>query len=279
VISLLLIAATFAAPADSENLLINSGFETSNAQGTPMPWALFVMPQEGATGDVDGAFAMEGGFSIMLHTPEPYETEPSNNWSQIVLTDVASKKLHLTAHIRTEVADEAAVWLQCFSKNPARVIAAQTSDLITPVYGTMDWTLVEVRLTVPKWTDFVVVRCVLRGQGTAWFDAIKLVIEEDSPSPLEPSEPEEETPPPKLSKDELAKDILKISEEIQKSLRELESSNTALLDQVSSVQRELKEYRLRALDDTDQLQVAPLESLDAYQVRHPLVPHDRNRGN
>jgi len=279
VISLLLIAAAFAAPADSENLLINSGFETTNAQGTPMPWSLFVMPKDGATGDLDGAFAMEGGSSIMLHTPEPYEVEPSNNWSQIVLRDVASKELRLTAHIRTEVAGEAAIWLQCFSKNPARVLAAQTSSLNSPVYGTMDWTPVELRLTAPKWTDFVVVRCVLKGQGTAWFDAIELVVEEEAQTSLDPLEPEDATPPPKLSKDELAKDILKMSEEIQKSLRELESSNTELLNQVSKVQRELVEYRLRSLEDGAQLQIAPLEPLDAYQVRHPLVPHDRNRGN
>lgn len=275
-LSLTLIAAFLAAPASPDNLLINAGFETLNAQGAPLPWSLFVMPKEGATGEVDGAIALDGHSSIMLHTPEAYETEPSNNWSQIVITDVGSKELRLTAHIRTEQAIEAAVWLQCFSKNPARVIAAQTSSLKTPVHGTMDWTSVELRLTAPKWTDFLVVRCVLKGEGTAWFDSIELVVEGESTAPLEPFEPIEAPPPSaKLNRDELAREIMKMSETIQQSIRELESSNTVLLDQISSVQRELAAYRLRALEDAGD---APLESLDGYQVRHPLVPHVRGKG-
>lgn len=268
-----------ASPATPENLLLNAGFETLNAQGAPLPWSLFVMPKEGAMGAVDGAVAMDGHSSIMLHTPEAYEKEPSNNWSQIVIVDVGSKELRLTAHVRTEQAIEAAVWLQCFSKNPARVIAAQTSSLRTPVHGTMDWTPVEVRLTAPKRTDFVVVRCVLKGEGTAWFDAIELVVEGESTTPLEPFEPKDAPASfANLKRDELAQDIMKMSEAIQQSIRELESSNTVMLEQISSVQRELAEYRLRALKDAAAARDAPLEPLDGYQVRHPLVPHDRGRG-
>ncbi len=273
------LTATFpASPAHAENLLINSGFETLDPAGLPRPWSLFVMPKEGAQGRVDTT-AMHGESSIMLHTPEPYDTEPANNWSQVIVSDVASKDLLLRGYIRTEKATEAALWLQCFSKNPARVIAAQTSSVHDPIFGTMDWTPVELRLTAPKQTDFLVVRCVLKGAGTAWFDTIELRSEKEGPVPLGAIEPTEETPRPDTRKQrELERELLALSASIQNSIRELESSNSVLLARIATVQRELAKQRARALEGAAAAREHPLEPLDAYQVRHPLVPHRKDRG-
>lgn len=271
--SIALTLALLASPAHAENLLINPGFESSDSEGMPRPWSLFVMPKEGAAGRLDSA-AIRGKSSVMLHTTEAYETEPANNWSQVIITDAASKDIRLTGYIRTENATEAALWLQCFSKSPARVIAAQTSSLRTPLQGTNDWTPVEVKLKAPKETDFLVVRCVLKGKGTAWFDSIQLRFGDKAPVPLEDLEPTEDSADLEgWEEEDLGQDILTISESIQKSIRELESSNSVLLEKIATVQRELKAYRKRALEEEARDRENPLEPLDAYQVRHPLVPH------
>lgn len=273
------LAATLpASPTPAENLLLNSGFETLDPAGLPRPWSLFLMPKKGAQGRVD-SMAMHGDSSIMLHTPEPYDTEPANNWSQVIIINAASKNIRLTGYIRSEEATEAALWLQCFSRNPARVIAAQTSSVHTPIFGTMDWTPVEVRLAAPKQTDFLVVRCVLKGTGTAWFDTIELQSGEMEPAPLGAIEPTEETLRPAARKQrELEKDILALSASIQDAIRELESSNTVLLERITTVQRELAAQRTRSLEEAAAAHEHPLEPLDAYQVRHPLVPHRMDRG-
>ncbi len=277
--SIALTLALLASPAHPENLLINASFERTDPEGMPRPWSLFIMPKEGADGRLDST-AMRGASSIMLHTSEAYETEPANNWSQVIITDAASKDLRLTGYIRTENATEAALWLQCFSKDPARVIAAQTTSLRTPVHGTNEWTPVELKLKAPRETDFLVVRCVLKGKGTAWFDSIELHFDDETPVPLEGIEPLEDSDGLEgWEQGDLGQDILTISESIQQSIRELESSNSVLLEQIATVQRELAAYRRRLIEDEVRGRERPLEPLDAYQVRHPLVPHTPDGGS
>jgi len=271
--------ALLAAPAPAENLLINSSFERTDSEGMPRPWSLFIMPKEGAGGRVDSA-AVRGESSIMLHTTEAYATEPANNWSQVIITDAASKDIRLTGQIRTENATEAALWLQCFSTNPARVIAAKTSSLRTPVQGTNDWTSVELKLKAPRETDFLVVRCVLKGTGTAWFDTIELRLGDEEPLSLEAIEPSEESAEFEgWEQGDLGEDLLTLSESIQQSIRELESSNSVLLKEMARIQTELEAYRKRASEEDAQARENPLEPLDAYQVRHPLVPHTTDGGS
>ena len=271
--SFALTLALLASPTHAENLLVNPGFESRDSEGMPRPWSLFIMPKKGAAGRLDSA-AMHGESSVMLHTSKAYETEPANNWSQVIITDASSKDMRLTGYIRTENATEAALWLQCFSKSPARVIAAQTTSLRTPVQGTNDWTPVEIKLKAPRDTDFLVVRCVLKGKGTAWFDSIELRFDDEEPVPLEDLVPADDSADFEgWEQSDLGQDILTISESIQKSIRELESSNSVLIQQIATVRRELEAYRRRALEEAAQDRENPLEPLDAYQVRHPLVPH------
>ncbi len=277
--SIALALALLASPARAENLLTNPSFEHTDSEGMPRPWSLFIMPKEGAAGQIDSA-ALRGESSVMLRTTESYETEPANNWSQVIIADAASKDIRLTGYIRTDNATEAALWLQCFSASPARVIAAQTSSLRTPVHGTNDWTPVEVKLKAPKETDFLVVRCVLKGKGTAWFDSIELRFADEAPVPLEPLEPIEDSADLEgWEQGDLGEDILTITESIQESIRELESSNSVLLEQIATLQRELAEYRGRLLEEEVRGRENPLEPLDAYQVRHPLVPHTPDGGS
>jgi hypothetical protein len=172
--------AASAEPGASEpapNLLANGGFEAVIGQA-PRGWDLFLMPQEGAYGRADAEQAFEGGYAAVVHVPEPQPQHPVNNWSQNIVAPVAGKTLHLSGYIRTEQATEAAIWLQCWSVQPTRVIHAATTFDDHPMYGTREWNHVEMTVQVPPGTSFVTCRCVLRGTGTAWFDDLRVVIHE-----------------------------------------------------------------------------------------------------
>jgi len=169
----------------AENLLANPGFEELRGE-QPERWEVFVQPREGVTGRVSTS-AHTGAHAVMLHTPTPYEIDPANNWSQSLIGDFAGKRLRLTAQIRTEEAEDAAIWLQCWRKQPWGVARTISTSEKAPMYGTRDWEEVHAELDVPEGTDFLMVRCVLRGAGTAWFDEVVLreVGEAPRPKPTE----------------------------------------------------------------------------------------------
>jgi hypothetical protein len=258
---------TFAIWAQGENLLSNPSFEEIAPDGHPAHWSPFVMPQSGAFAEAD-PLARDGARAAMLHVPNFYEKEPANNWSQVVMADVAGQDLVLAGIIRTEAAGEAALWLQCFSREPARVVAAATSSATTVIAGTNEWTPVEIRLAVPTETEFVVVRCVIKGRGSAWFDALRLSIADTDTPELPAFEPEElepaleETPGTPNPQDT---DLLELSRMLNEAIAELEANNAQILERVQRIQRELEATRGPA--GTEE---APLEPA---AVRHPLVPH------
>ena len=159
--------------ASDGGLLLNCGFESVRA-GTPAHWDVFVMPQPGAVARADEVHRHGGQYSAMLHTVRPYKEEPFNNWSQSVLRNVAGKTLELRGFVRTKDATEAAIWVQCWQGGPARVLHVASTALNTPVTGTKEWTAVRTLVEAPLATDFIMVRCVLRGMGTAWFDDVTL---------------------------------------------------------------------------------------------------------
>ncbi len=64
--------------------------------------------------------------------------------------------------------------MQCWRKRPLRLLDTVTTTEASPVYGTMDWQEAAVNFEAPKATSFMTVRCVLRGHGTAWFDAVEV---------------------------------------------------------------------------------------------------------
>lgn len=155
-----------------ENLLGNPGFEDLVVDA-PARWECFVAPQEGAFGRLDN-HAFTGAYSVMLHTPLPYAKEPCNNWSQNVIGEFGEKKLALSGYLKTKDATETAIWVQCWKKAPWGVLHVANSSRDMPVYGTQDWTRVDMTFDVPKGTDFLTVRCVIKGTGTAWFDDLSL---------------------------------------------------------------------------------------------------------
>ncbi|HOE65481.1 MAG TPA: hypothetical protein PLO62_03055 [Candidatus Hydrogenedentes bacterium] len=189
---LFMMLAPFVAMA--EEMVANPGFEDIIGD-MPARWHIFVQPMEGAHGALDAKVAHEGRCSIRLHNPRRYEKEPANNWSQNIMRGLGGRVLVVKGFIRTQTATEASIWLQCCKKKPWTVLSLSSTDDATPIYGTRDWAPVEMRVETPANTECLVVRCVLKGQGTAWFDDISV---EDA-GPAHESAPPTTSEPPSVA--------------------------------------------------------------------------------
>lgn len=258
--------------------LSNPGFEDT-LDSMPSMWKVFVAPQPGATGELDSDHAFEGQHSVRLHIPTAYAVEPVNNWSQPLPIDEAGKHVRVRAYIKTHDATEAAIWLQCFKRDPWMVLKQVSSSIDTPVYGTMDWTPVVFETLIPRGTDYAMIRCVLKGHGTAWFDNVtvepvrgsetrkneplktaahEMPIEVTPPEPesISPIEPTPISTQPPAPKPELP----------QPSTNEtLRESNEALANQLKQLQAEIAELRA--------VFTHPAPVADRPPPPPPLVPH------
>lgn len=286
--------AIFALSARAENLLVNPGFDDVDAGGMPKRWDLYVMPMDGAEGTLDRN-SFEGSYAAMLRNPQIYASEPSNNWSQAIIEDLGGKELIASANIRTEDATEAAIWLQCWKKNPPRVLAAVSSSTDSPVYGTQDWIFVETKVRAPRDTDFVVLRCVLQGRGTAWFDSLSLSeveVTENGTGAADSEDDEEKAGDG--PDDRAAREIIAAKEEMETSIEELKETNASLRTMLREIQEELSALRgtLDALSPTPSNTIprpdgSSEEGISPRAVEgepplarrgHPLVPHVPTQG-
>lgn len=258
------------------DLLTNTGFETLDG-GLPSGWKVFVAPQPGATGQAVSADPFAGSRCVQLHIPTPYAVEPANNWSQPVQLERGGVRVRVTGHIKTKDATEAAIWLQCFQRDPWLVLKQVSSSTDSPVYGTMNWTPVEFETLIPESTDFAMIRCVLKGHGTAWFDNVTVtpIGEDESPEreppiqtaaaekPVEAPAPEPESISPREEKPVAARGEHPALD-VRANEEKLRESNEALVEQLRQLQAEIAELR-------DVLK--PPRSTATIRRPPPLVPH------
>jgi len=257
--------------------LSNSGFEDLQDL-MPADWKVFVAPQPGANGELDSTHAFEGRNSVRLHIPTPYNVEPANNWSQPLPLTKGGVRVRISAHIKTSDATEAAVWLQCFQRDPWMVLKQVSSSTDSPVYGTMDWTPVEFEALIPNGTDYAMIRCVLKGHGTAWFDNVTVDLASEpkvepkslqattreTPIEATPPDPESISPPkPKPISTEPPRP--KPTPTAQAANDELRQSNEALANQLQQLQAEIAELRA--------VLTHPVPVSDPDDLPPPLVPH------
>jgi hypothetical protein len=292
VLGLLLAAVSSQA---AENLLQNGGFETLE-DDNPAGWQAFVQPQEGASAAVEGD-AAKGKRCAALHIAEPYATEPYNNWSQNVLGEFGGKTLVLRGRIRCEDATDASLWIQCWQKQPWNLLNAATSASESPMSGTQDWTTVEVRIDVPAETEYLTVRCVLTGTGSAWFD--ELALEEtteraEAPAaksssksgaakaPKEPRKPVEPSPATGRKPAEPAagsgitdpsvRELVNANRVLLEGYQALRETNEALAEQIRALQEEVKGLRQQLAEQSTEADKAEADEEPAP----PLVPSGRS---
>lgn len=258
------------------NLLLNPGFENATG-GVADHWNVFVMEHPALPGGAQppqGAIvttASEGKHAALLHNTAPYPKEPCNNFSQIIWEKLAGKKIKVAGAIKTQDATAAAIWAQCWQRTPYKLLRIASTGDRTSVSGTTGWTHVEMSVDVPENTDFVIIRCVLRGKGKAWFD--DLSVTDITPPAPEPSPKPEPHPEPKTNAKEL--------QSVLKSLRAASKANKDLLAQVESLQQEIQALRGQ-LEAMQKAAVKPPEAeppappapaLSPPKKVPPLVPH------
>jgi hypothetical protein len=284
--------SAFTAPA--ENLLANPGFEDL-AGDRPARWDVFVQPKPGAEAAISD-IAHGGAYSIRLHTPTPYEKEPVNNWSQNLIADFGGQTLEISGFIRVQEAKEAALWIQLWRKRPWGVLGAHSTSVDSPVYGTAEWQEVRMSVEVPKGTDFVTIRCVLLGTGSAWFDDLSVTrveagakdtpatpaksasAQEDvaAPAPGAPVPEAPAAPAAGPAADKVVPMVNQLESEVRRlrdanviltdTLQQIQQVNQALLDEMLSVQEELRQLKAEQA-------AASAPPLDPAKPRvPPLVP-------
>jgi hypothetical protein len=123
------------------------------------------------------------------------------------------------------------------------VRVATTSDA-SPVSGTVDWTPVAMKVEAPKETDFVVLRCILKGSGTAWFDDLHVVdagadAGGEMPSGGADSARDHPVPP---DKGEVAR-LVPETESVSESVESLRKGNQALLEELGQLRTQIEALR------------------------------------
>jgi len=279
-----LLLALCAAAAGGGNLLANSSFEELAGE-RPARWDVFVAPFPATRGETPEAAsasvsqtAAEGAHAVTLRNPQAYPTEPYNNWSQNVLVPLAGKKVELSGRIKTEDAEGGAgLWVQCWKKNPLRVIAIANTAVEYPLYGTVDWSEVKASIAVPAEAELLTVRCVLKGAGQAWFDEISL----SEPATPEPEMAAAETSAPAEGKPEATPEAPKAAavDGVEQEFDRLREANMMLAEALEAVRednRRLLEDLLALRENMRQLQDALGSGVEeaATEFIPPLVPRD-----
>lgn len=277
-----LVLVLWSGAAAAENLLANPGFEEVDAFGSPVHWDVFVMPEEGLEGRVDMRVAYEGQNAVVLHNGRLSTRDTVNNWSQNIITEAGGKEFLVSGYIKTRDATEAALWLQCWRKQPARLLHAVTSSAESPMDGTKDWTYVEMRAKAPMGTDFLTFRCVLRGTGTAWFDDVRV---DDEPREAEDEQGgehdgEDEKPPEATVAGAASlRTLLDANEAMRETITALRDTNAVLAEEIAQLHAELRQLRreLAEVRDARDVEEAPLTPAPQAGAP-PLVPRVTGAG-
>ena len=263
-----------------ENLLRNPSFENAEG-GKPTDWALFVMAKEGSEGRLDDKIFWHGSRSAVLLNAKAYEDEPNNNWSQNIVKDLVGKTLIFGGLIKTEKADGADIWLQCWRKDPWGVVSVARAGDTSPLSGTHDWTPVAAKVSVPKETDFVTLRCVLKGAGTVWFDDMRVIdagakdTVEDEVEDLAKSVSAGKG----QSKKEVERGLLRDAKSLAEGVKALKETNESVEKELSQVREELKDLKRQlekarpGLPGSAAEKAAVSPELGKGPRVPPLVPH------
>jgi hypothetical protein len=133
-------------------------------------------------------------------------------------------------------------------------------------------------LTVPAGTDFLVVRCLLKGRGTAWFDDVRV---DDRPygapvdlSVMEPVDGDQESKDALPDAMAIIEPVLDANEALRESLKAITATNRALLRQIDSLQSELRALKREISGAKQPIQLNTIEPLP-----DPAQPNGAEQGS
>jgi len=260
-----------------ENLLRNTGFEVTDG-GMPVSWNLFVQPTPGAQGRLDTQVFAEGAHAAFLHNPGSYVKDPCNNWSQNLFAEVAGKTVVAGGRVKTSGTASAAIWVQCWRRDPWGVLRVASTGDAMPVSGDADWTPVAIKVTVPSDADFVVVRCVLRGVGSAWFDDLRLVeagADADAVAVSEKPPVAPASPGVSARDNAVAAELARETAALSKEIETLRNMNEALRHDLTRMRDEIGALK----EQVESREQPGATTTDAVATPHtsvpPLVPHEQ----
>lgn len=155
----------------------NSGFETprDTLRTLPVGWRMGEPAVNLVT--LDSTVAQSGARSLQLTrtADSPEEFTPFSQTCLVTLTQPAT--VHLRARVKTEAADEVALWCQVWGDNDKDMLDFANSDMQgTSVSGTANWRELDLVLTVTPETRRFVFGGFLAGKGQAWFDDFRFEV-------------------------------------------------------------------------------------------------------
>lgn len=265
-------SGAYCAEESAENLLSNAGFE-NGTNGQPDEWRHFVAPADGAEALWDETVHRSGKRSAMLHVETPYAEEVYNNWYQHVRVTPVPGQLNLSGYIRSKDVMDAALWLQCWREGSPEVLRFATSSVGHPVNGTADWTRVETSIVPPPETSFLTVRCIIGGKGTAWFDDLQLVAEQQRDTSSAAKNTEDRA---KKADQDAFKELLEAHKTLLQVNKDLAENARLLMEEVAKLRKELDGLKL-SLEKWRSEQEEEIENLQRTRIP-PFRPAAKGRG-
>lgn len=129
------------------------------------------------------------------------------------------------------------------------MIAVSSTSTDSPVYGTQDWSRVQMTVQVPQATEFVLLRCVLKGMGTAWFDQLRVeVAKPEGDSTVAASDSTVRDNDSGAAREDPLRDLRDAKEAMAKALEALRETNESLVAQIAQLQEQFN--RLQSLAES-----------------------------
>ena len=194
------IACVLASPAGAAGLSVrNLGFEAWNDAGRPEGW--FIRQSDDYTVTADCAMAREGRCSIKVESTRGSAGTYQPVGQQIAPGAAAGHVVKLSGYIRTrEVSGGwAGLWMRVDARGRPN-LALENMEKRGP-RGTSEWQRFEIELPVAANAATISFGVLLAGSGTAWFDDLRLAVDDSIvvPAVALPARPE---PSPALAADD-----------------------------------------------------------------------------
>jgi uncharacterized protein (TIGR03067 family) len=164
-------------PASSLNR--TSGLQNGGAEqavdGEPVPWFAAQAPAEGLRmwRALDERYS--GQASLAIANEHEYTQTVHNNWTQTIWDPPTGEIVQFCAQVKTRDAEAVSLFAACIGESGFLGVGRSPR-----LDGTRDWTRICTEsMPVPPETKSIVVRAILTGTGTVWFDDLSLDVVED----------------------------------------------------------------------------------------------------